>query len=55
MRPRRSVLFVFFTAEELELLGSKFFTAHLPVAVKSIVANLNLDTVHAIVPLKQVA
>lgn len=41
--PRRSMLFVFVTGEEMGLLGSDYF-AHFPsVAIKSIVANLNID------------
>lgn len=41
--PRRSVLFVFVTGEEMGLLGSDYF-AHFPtVPLKSIVANLNID------------
>lgn len=41
--PRRSVLFVFVTGEELGLLGSDYF-AHFPtVPLKSIVANVNMD------------
>jgi Zn-dependent M28 family amino/carboxypeptidase len=53
-RPRRSVLFVFFTAEEGALLGSKYFTAHPTVDPKSIVANVNIDEVLATVPFKTV-
>ena len=41
--PRRSVLFVFVTGEEMGLLGSDYF-AHFPtVPLKSIVANVNTD------------
>lgn len=41
--PRRSVLFVFVTGEEMGLLGSDYF-AHSPtVPLKSIVANVNID------------
>lgn len=41
--PRRSVLFVFVTGEEMGLLGSDYF-AHYPTApLKSIVANVNMD------------
>ena len=41
--PRRSILFVFVTGEEMGLLGSDYF-AHFPtVPLKSIVANLNID------------
>jgi len=35
------------------MLGSKYFTAHPTVDLKSMVANLNIDIVHAIVPLKE--
>ncbi len=41
--PRRSSLFVLFTAEEKGLLGSKYFTEHLPVPAKQIVYNYNID------------
>jgi hypothetical protein len=41
--PRRSVLFVFVTGEEMGLLGSDYF-AHFPtVPLRSIVANVNMD------------
>jgi Zn-dependent M28 family amino/carboxypeptidase len=41
--PRRSVLFVFVTGEEMGLLGSDYF-AHFPtVPLPSIVANINID------------
>lgn len=41
--PRRSVLFVFVTGEEMGLLGSDYF-AHYPIVpLKSIVANVNMD------------
>jgi hypothetical protein len=43
--PRRSVLFVFVTGEEMGLLGSDYF-AHFPtVPLKAIVADINLDTI----------
>ncbi len=41
--PRRSVLFVFVTGEEMGLLGSDYF-AHVPtVPIQKIVANVNID------------
>jgi len=41
--PRRSVLFVFVTGEEMGLLGSDYF-AHTPtVPLREIVANINID------------
>ena len=42
-RPRRSLLFVFVTAEESGLLGSAFFAQNSTVPVAQIVANLNVD------------
>ena len=42
-RPRRSVLFVAFTAEEKGLRGSSFFVRNPPVAVDRLVANINID------------
>jgi len=49
---RRSILFLFITAEEKGLLGSKYFTAHPTVPPKSIVADINIDMFLPIVPLK---
>jgi Peptidase family M28 len=51
-QPRRSILFVFVTAEEKGLLGSKYFAAHPTVPPKSMVANINIDMFLPIVPLK---
>jgi Zn-dependent M28 family amino/carboxypeptidase len=49
---RRSILFVFVTAEEKGLLGSKYFAAHPTVDSKSIIADINVDMFLPIVPLK---
>ncbi|HEV2962006.1 MAG TPA: M28 family metallopeptidase [Candidatus Angelobacter sp.] len=49
---RRSLLFVFVTAEEKGLLGSRYFTAHPTVKPESMVANINIDMFLPIVPLK---
>jgi Peptidase family M28 len=49
---RRSVLFVFVTAEEKGLLGSRYFAAHPTVPLHSMVADLNLDMFLPIIPLK---
>jgi Zn-dependent M28 family amino/carboxypeptidase len=51
-RLRRSVLFVFFTAEEKGLLGSRYFTVHPTVDPHSIVADINVDMFLPIIPLK---
>lgn len=45
VRPRRSLLFVWHTGEELGLLGSDYFTRHPSVPLDSVVAQLNLDMV----------
>lgn len=44
-RPRRSVLFVWHSAEELGLLGADWFTDHATVPLDSIIAQVNLDMV----------
>jgi hypothetical protein len=44
-RPKRSVLFVWHTAEELGLLGSDWFTRHPTIPRDSIVAQLNVDMI----------
>lgn len=49
---RRSILFVFVTAEEKGLLGSKYFAAHPTVDPKSLVADVNSDMFLPIIPLK---
>ena len=43
--PRRSVVFVLFSGEELGLLGSQHFVEHPPVPLDSIQAMLNFDMV----------
>src|SRR4029453_16225679 len=42
-RPRRSVLFLFVTAEERGLLGSEYFAANPTVPRGALVANVNVD------------
>jgi len=49
---RRSILLVLVTGEEKGLLGSKYFSAHPTVPIKSIVADVNTDMFLPIVPLK---
>lgn len=41
--PRRSILFVFVTGEEMGLLGSDYFAYFPTVPLKAIVANVNID------------
>lgn len=43
--PRRSILFVWHTAEELGLYGAQYFTDNPPFPLESIVAHVNLDMV----------
>lgn len=42
---RRSVIFVLFGAEEMGLLGSKFFAENLPVDKAAVIAMINLDMI----------
>jgi len=51
-KPKRSLLFLWVTAEEKGLLGSKYFAAHPTVAKGSIVADINTDMFLPIYPLK---
>ncbi len=51
-KPKRSLLFVFVTAEEKGLLGSRYFTTHPTVKPGSMIANINIDMFLPIVPLK---
>lgn len=53
-RPKRSILFVFVTAEERGLLGSRYFARQPTVPRESIVANLNYDMALPLFPLRSV-
>jgi hypothetical protein len=53
-KPKRSVLFVLVTAEEMGLLGSTYFGEYPTVDKKSIVANVNMDMPTIIAPLLSV-
>ncbi|HJR42617.1 MAG TPA: M20/M25/M40 family metallo-hydrolase [Gemmatimonadaceae bacterium] len=44
-KPKRSVLLVWHTAEELGLLGSQWFTTHPSVPLDSVVAQINADMI----------
>jgi hypothetical protein len=44
-KPKRSIIFVWHTAEELGLFGAQYFTDHPTVPRDSIVAQLNMDMV----------
>jgi Zn-dependent M28 family amino/carboxypeptidase len=45
VKPKRSLLFVWHTSEELGLLGSKYYSSHPTVPRDSIVAQLNIDMI----------
>jgi Zn-dependent M28 family amino/carboxypeptidase len=53
-RPKRSMLFVFVTAEEKGLLGSRYFSLRPTVPRRGIVADLNFDMYLPIFPLRSV-
>ncbi len=46
-RPRRTIAFVFFAAEELGLLGAEHFASHPPKGLETCVAVLNMDMLGA--------
>lgn len=50
--PHRSLLFCVFTGEEKGLLGSDYFTSHFTIPKEKIVADINLDYLRPIFPLK---
>jgi Zn-dependent M28 family amino/carboxypeptidase len=53
-RPRRSILFLIFTAEEKGLLGSAYYARHPTVPKDGLVADLNFDMPLPLWPLKTV-
>jgi Zn-dependent M28 family amino/carboxypeptidase len=53
-RPKRSILFLFFTAEEKGLLGSSYYARRPTVPKGSIVADLNFDMPLPLWPLKTI-
>jgi hypothetical protein len=54
VKPKRSILFAFVTAEEKGLLGARYFARRPTVPQKSIVADLNFDMALPIFPLTSV-
>lgn len=52
LKPKRSIIFLFVTAEEKGLLGSNYFANRPTVPFKSIVANINMDMFNPIFPSK---
>ncbi|HEY0769045.1 MAG TPA: M28 family peptidase [Sphingobacteriaceae bacterium] len=53
-KPKRSIIFVMVTGEEMGMLGSSFFSNFPTVPKKSIVANVNMDMPTIIAPLMAV-
>ncbi len=53
-RPARSLLFLAVTGEEKGLLGSEYYTEHPTVPIDAIVADINLDMVTMLMPLRDV-
>ena len=49
---KRSILFCVVTGEEKGLLGSKYFTAHPTIPKEKMIADINLDQLRPIFPLK---
>lgn len=43
--PRRSMIFLLVSGEERGLWGSRWFTAHPPIPINSIVADINIDVI----------
>jgi Predicted aminopeptidases len=53
-RPRRSIVFLAVTAEEVGLLGADYYANHPTVPGDNIVANVNVDSVGAFYPLHDI-
>jgi len=51
-QPKRSILFLFPTAEEQGLLGSEWYSLHPLVPLKKTAANINLDSMNVLGPTK---
>ena len=54
VKPGRSRMFVFVTAEEAGLLGSKYFGEHPPVPARDIIADLNIDEANPDGPVRDI-
>src|SRR6202035_4530649 len=50
--PKRSILFAAFTGEEKGLLGSNWFVAHPTVPIEQLAADVNLDQLRPLFPLR---
>lgn len=54
LQPKRSLVFICYTAEEKGLLGSKYFAAYNNMGIENIVANINIDMVAGLFPTKDI-
>ncbi|MEM8895965.1 MAG: M28 family peptidase [Bacteroidota bacterium] len=54
-RPKRSIIFICYTAEETGLLGSSYFATHHGITDGKIVANLNIDMLAQTIETKDMA
>lgn len=54
VKPKRSQIFAFVTAEESGLLGSQYFGEHPPVPAREIVADLNVDEANPEGPVRDI-
>ena len=45
LKPRRSLIFLAVSGEERGLLGSDYFSDHMPVPARSVIANINIDMI----------
>ncbi len=54
VRPKRTVVFLMTTGEEMGLLGSDYFTRYPTVPIENIVANINIDMPTFISPLMSI-
>lgn len=54
VKPKRSRMFVFVTAEEAGLLGSQYFGEHPPVPSRDMIVNLNIDEANPDGPVRDI-
>lgn len=54
IQPKRSLVFICYTAEEKGLLGSKYFATYNNMGTENIVANINIDMVAGLFPTKDI-
>lgn len=54
MQPKRSLVFICYTAEEKGLLGSKYYANYNNLGTENIVANINIDMIGGLFPTKDI-